>query len=53
MQAIPSALVINLPHLLNFPIGQGSAATPASSVIGGGGWRGWGFAVTEALPASL
>lgn len=40
MQATPSALVINLPHLLNFPKGQGSAATPALRAIGGGGgWR--------------
>ena len=38
MQATPSTLVINLPHLLDFPIGQGSAASPALRAISGGAW---------------
>lgn len=40
MRATPSALVINLPHLLYFPAGQGSAATPALRAISSRGWRG-------------
>lgn len=40
MQATPSSLVINLPHLLYFPGGQGSVTTLALKAMSSRGWRG-------------
>lgn len=39
-QATPSLLLINLPHLLYFPVGQGSAASLALTAISSRGWTG-------------